>query len=204
MRRGLAHVARVFGCCARSLPVEGASVPRAGGARPGARSCSRDGGGRRGAGRRIALRDGWRSHERQHESDADRGEDCVAHCHVPTLFAWLATTAPGSSDDLYTLCAGLARPAIKLRHPNPQRAGRAIGPEMIGQGRQRGVLNRRGSVELSALPCSRQHVGRRSARAQFPAGGPDGGVSSPPAPSEDTARADCPALAGRSDRRSTR
>ena len=54
--RGLAGVARMVRGCARSLPVQGVSVPRPGGARPGPRSCSWNRGGRSGAGGWIALR----------------------------------------------------------------------------------------------------------------------------------------------------
>ena len=82
-----ADVACVFRGRSRSLSVEGVSVPRPGRARPGASSRPWDGGGRRSSRRRVALRIGWRRRERENEGDADRGEDCVAHCRFPILSA---------------------------------------------------------------------------------------------------------------------
>ena len=87
MALGLADVARVFSGRPRSLPIQGVSVPSPGRARPGARAGPWDGGGRRSSRRRVVLRGGWRRRERENEGDADRGENCAAHCHFPTLFA---------------------------------------------------------------------------------------------------------------------
>jgi hypothetical protein len=121
-----ADVARVFRGRSRSLSVEGVSVPRPGRARPGASSRPWDGGGRRSSRRRVALRIGWRRHERENEGDADRGEDCVAHCHFPSLFA--GDDGAKLSDPLYTLIVGPGGLTLKLGNPHLHRAWRTIGP----------------------------------------------------------------------------
>jgi hypothetical protein len=126
MVRGPTHVARVFRGRARSLPVEGVSVPRPGRARPGARPRPRDGGGRRSARRRIALRIGWRRRERENEGDADRGEDCVAHGQVPILF--VGDDGAKLSDPLYTPIVRLGALTLKLGNPHLHRAWGTIGP----------------------------------------------------------------------------
>ena len=126
MALGLAHEARMFRGRPRSLSVEGVSVPRPGSARPSARPGPWDGGGRRSSRRRIALRIDWRRRERENECDADRGEDCVAHGQVPTLFA--GDDGAKLSDPLYTPIVRLGALTLKLGNPHLHRAWRTVGP----------------------------------------------------------------------------
>jgi hypothetical protein len=132
MVRGSAHVARMFRGRARSLSVQGVSVPRAGRVRPRARSGPWDGGGRRSSRRRIALRASWRRRERENEGDADRGEDCVAHCQFPLVWPRRWRSAP---EPLYARPAA-RRTSPRTRPPTPPSSRARDWPTNDGAGRQ--------------------------------------------------------------------
>jgi hypothetical protein len=57
---------------------------------------------------------GWRRRERENKGDADRGEDCVAYCHLPSLF----DDGAKLSDPLYTPIVRLGALALKLGNPH--------------------------------------------------------------------------------------
>ena len=137
--------------CGRSgsLSGEGVSVPRPRRARPGARPGPRDGGGR-GARRRIVLRGRRQRRERQYEGDADRGKDCVAHCHFPTLFADGAKRA----EPLIRLPSGSPYLTLTLSHRR----------QMIGRAK-RGVSGRGRLGGIAQAPCRPAQCATKSPEA---------------------------------------
>ena len=171
MVRAPAPVARKICGRSRSLSVQGVSVPRPGRVRPGARTGPWDGGGRRSARRRIALRIGSRGRERENEGNADRGKDCGAHGHFPNFYAGCA---PKLATPLYA-----SRPALltlELGHPHLHRARCSIGPQVIGQSDKRGVAGR---GRLSRVERVGLLAGNEPLRARFQNhGGPRTGPSS--------------------------